>query len=54
MPYHSLNSHIIKQIKEGKKEKTITKRLNYELELKYIKLKRLLGANMLTNELPRE
>ena len=30
------------------------RRLNYELEIKFIKLKRLLGANMLTNELPRE
>lgn len=29
-------------------------RLNYELELKYIKLKRLLGTNMLTNELPKQ
>jgi outer membrane protein TolC len=30
------------------------RRLNYELELKYLKLKRLIGANMLTNELPQE
>jgi len=30
------------------------RRLNYELELKHIKLKRLIGANMLTNELPRQ
>ncbi|MDO9182905.1 MAG: TolC family protein, partial [Bacteriovorax sp.] len=28
-------------------------KLKYELELKYIKLKRLLGTNMLTNEVPR-
>lgn len=33
-------------------EREATK-LQYELELKYIKLKRLLGANMLTNEIPR-
>ena len=30
------------------------RRLNYELEIKYLKLKRLIGANMLTNELPQE
>lgn len=28
-------------------------RLKYDLEIKYIKLKRLVGANMITNELPR-
>lgn len=28
-------------------------KLKYELELKYIKLKRLIGANMITNEIPR-
>lgn len=28
-------------------------RLKYELEIKYIKLKRILGASMITNEIPR-
>lgn len=30
------------------------RRLNYELEIKYLKLKRLLGSNMITNEIPRQ
>jgi hypothetical protein len=30
-----------------------TRRLEYELELKYIKLKRLMSADMLTNEIPK-
>lgn len=30
-----------------------SRRLEYELELKYIKLKRLMGANMLTNTVPK-
>jgi len=30
-----------------------SRRLQYELELKYIKLKRLMSADMLTNEIPR-
>ena len=30
-----------------------SRKLKYELEMKFIKLKRLLGSNMLTNEVPR-
>lgn len=30
------------------------RRLNYELEIKYLKLKRLIGSNMITNEIPRQ
>ena len=30
-----------------------SRKLQYDLELKYIHLKRILGANMMTNEIPK-